>query len=75
MSKVVAVHNHTGEILLCTRYNSEPNTGGRSQGNELLVHPGTKQNLQWTEAPFVDPTGTSVLAHGPADTWESFRLL
>jgi hypothetical protein len=38
MSKVVAVHNHTGEILLCTRYNTKPTVG--TPEYELLVHPG-----------------------------------
>jgi hypothetical protein len=37
MSKVVAVHNHTGEILLCTRF-VKPLVG--TADYELLVHPG-----------------------------------
>ncbi len=72
MSKVVAVHNHTGEIMLCTRYDTYPNKGGGPPAYELLVHPGTKQNLQWTEDHPIDPSGSTVLARGPAETWESF---
>jgi hypothetical protein len=71
MSKLVAIHNHTGEVLLCTRYDTEPNKSRGAAGYELLVHPGTKQNLQWTEAHPGDPSGTTVLAKGPSDTWES----
>jgi hypothetical protein len=71
MSKVVAVHNHTGDVLLCTRYDTAPNKGRGAGGYELLVHPGTKQNLQWTEATG-NPSGNTVLASGPADTRESF---
>ncbi len=71
MSKVVAVHNHTGEVLLCTRYDTAPNKSRGAGGYELLVHPGTKQNLQWTEATG-DPSGSTVLASGPAGTRESF---
>jgi hypothetical protein len=70
MSNLVAVHNHTGEILLCTRYESETNKGA-PPGYELLVHPGTKQNLQWTEEHPGDPTGNWVLTHGSEETWES----
>ena len=68
MSKVVAVHNHTGEILLCTRY-VKPLVGTAEY--ELLVHPGTKQNLQRTIGDPGDPSRASVIAKAPPDTWKS----
>ena len=69
MSKVVAVHNHTGEILLCTRYNTKPTVG--TPEYELLVHPGTKQNLQMTVGDPGDPGRSSVITKGSPDTWKS----
>jgi hypothetical protein len=41
MSKVVTVHNHTGEVLLCTRYDTAPNKsrGGRQRARRRARQP------------------------------------